>query len=438
MNYFNRLLTVIIVVHSLPCYGEIARPGAERDRLTSTELLENEPAMKGPVHNEYFMPVGSVAAAKHDLSATLIIAETQGWPFGSFPGASVQMFASGDRLIPVTRDIIRADNPNRWNIIFSPGRVWSEPDDHGLSRASFPFTLVRRWPYTAHHGLATFLFDDKMVSALVFQISSKFYTSDTWGRLPISLLHGKIKDRDPVEAEYVREMEQRLPTRPLTELAAEFGSQGQEALHYWPEFENESVSGVLIDGVIYIEGCQTRFGPYPYCDEMRHSVYSMTKSLGALIAMLRLAHKYGDQVFDLKIKDYVDVSNEATFADALNMTTGEVFRYSDKVTNRLAIAMDRFLKSREGPNANLWDMVIEDVLRPIGVFHAPMIHIFDRNGSRGFPVLSSGIFPTYHDIALLIQNSGRYRDVQLLSAAKIREALSFFQRNSIIPIASMG
>lgn len=388
--------------------------------------MGDETGIENPVHNGYFMPVGSSAAARHDLSATLIIAETEGWSFGAFPGVSVQVFTSGDRLIPVTRDIIWAGNTYRWNIIFSPGRVWSEPGDNGLSRASFPFVLVKRWPETAHHGLATFLFDDNKVSPLSFQITSKFYTSKAWGRMPISLSRGEIKDRERVEAEYAFEIEQRLPTRPLAELATEFGNQGQEALRLWPEFENESVSGVLIEGVIYFGGCQTRFGPYPYCEEMRHSVYSMSKSLGALVAMLRLAHKYGDQVFDLKIKDYVDVPIETTFGDSLNMTIDGAFLYADTVTNRLAMAMDRFLKSREGPDANIWDMVVEEVFRPIGVVHAPVIHIFTRDGSREYPILSSEMFPTLHDIvkiALLVQNGGRHRDSQLLSARKIREAL---------------
>ena len=43
---------------------------------------------------------------------------------------------------------------------------------------------------------------------------------------------------------------------------------------------------------------------------------------------MRLAQKYGDEVFDLKIKDYVPVTaahdgwERVTFADALNMATG--------------------------------------------------------------------------------------------------------------------
>jgi len=428
MPIISRIIPYLFVTLCLPCYAQIVPPGIERDQLTYAELLKDKTAIEGPVHNGYFMPVGPVAAAKHELSATLIIPETDGWSFGAFPGVSVQMFTSGDRLIPVTRDIIRTDNTYQWNIIFSPGRIWSEQGDNGLSRASFPFVLVKKWPEPARHGIATFLFDDRVVSPLMVQLTSKYNTSKARGQLPVSILHGKIKDRDRIEAEYAREMEQRLSTRPLTELAKEFGSQGQEVLHLWPELENESVSGVYIDGVIYVGGCQTRFGPYPYCDEMRHSVYSMAKSLGALIAMLRLAQKYGNQVFDLKIKDYLDISNEDSFADSLNMTSGGagVFIYSDTLTKRLTVAMDRFLKSREGPNANLWDMVIEEVFKPIGVFHAPVNNIFDHDGRSGVPDLSGEMFPTYHDIVkigLLLQSGGRYRDEQLLSERKIHEAL---------------
>lgn len=419
---FSRIVLWLSVVLCLPSYAQIGPSDTERDRLTFAELMAEEAAQVSSVHNGYFMPVGSVAAAKHVLSATLIIPETEGWSFGTFPGASVQMFTSGDRLIPVNRDIIRAGNPFGWNITFSPGRTWSESGDKGLSRASFPFVLTKKWPESAHNGLATFLFDDETASPLVVQFSGKFSDMDTWVRLPFSLIRGKVKDRDRLEAEYLLEMEQRLPTRSLTELAEKFGSRGREALRLWPESENESVSGVVIGSVLYVGDCPTRFGPYPYCDEMRHSVYSMVKSLNNLIAILRLAHKYGDEVFDQKIKDYTYtfVSKEATFADALNMTINGKFNYNDGVADLLARAMDSFFKSKEGSDAHIWAMVLEEVFRPIGVFHSPVIPTY------GGTSLSEGIFPTYHDIAkisLLLQNGGRHRNEQLLSARKIREAL---------------
>jgi CubicO group peptidase (beta-lactamase class C family) len=150
---------------------------------------------------------------------------------------------------------------------------------------------------------------------------------------------------------------------------------------------------------------------------MRHGVFSVTKSLGAGIALLRLAAKYGDGVFEEKIADHVRLTathdgwKDVTFADALNMVVpigdtglrrdwpdpapdenqskmldwlikarsaqekldrgfsygrypwqpGEVVRYNTIVTFTLAAAMDAYLKRKEGPNAHLWDMVVDEV-----------------------------------------------------------------------------
>jgi hypothetical protein len=46
---------------------------------------------------------------------------------------------------------------------------------------------------------------------------------------------------------------------------------------------------------------------------------------------------------------------------------GEVVRYNTAVTFTLASAMDTYLKRKEGPNAYLWDMVVDEVYGPIGI-----------------------------------------------------------------------
>lgn len=195
--------------------------------------------------------------------------------------------------------------------------------------------------------------------------------------------------------------------------------------------------------------------------------------------MTYLAEKYSASVFELRIADYLNVSSEhdgwetVTFGDALNMATGigdepintamvfednnsglygnfmsrksameklsaafsggnypwlpgERFRYRSIDTFVLAAAMDSFLKSREGQDVNIWDSVVDEVLRPIGVYHAPMMHTVEPDGSRGIPILGEGFFPTIQDIAkisLLLENEGRHDSHQLLSAVKLREAL---------------
>jgi hypothetical protein len=40
----------------------------------------------------------------------------------------------------------------------------------------------------------------------------------------------------------------------------------------------------------------------------------------------------------------------------------------------LAAAMDSFLKHQAGAHVQLWDMVVAEVFRPLGIFAAPMLH----------------------------------------------------------------
>src|SRR5262249_41624287 len=150
------------------------------------------------------------------------------------------------------------------------------------------------------------------------------------------------------------------------------------------------------------------------------------------------AEKYGDEVFEAKIKDYVSVTaahggwDNVTFADALSMATGigelspertpnnfnadenkarmlawigkptakekldaafefpkypwgpgEVFRYNSTHTFVMAAAMDAYYKRKAGPSAALWAMVVSEVYEPIGIFAAPMMHTLETDGSRG-------------------------------------------------------
>jgi CubicO group peptidase (beta-lactamase class C family) len=80
---------------------------------------------------------------------------------------------------------------------------------------------------------------------------------------------------------------------------------------------------------------------------------------------------------------------------------GEVLRYNNMHTFVLAAAMDSFLKRQAGPQAHLWDMVMAEVFRPIGIFHAPMLHTQETGGGHGIPHLLHGLYPTIDDLAKL-------------------------------------
>src|SRR5207244_3623244 len=127
----------------------------------------------GLVHNDYFLPVGQAMPALHAFRGTVTL---QAWSIftalhgcagltQTLPGFTVAFFTHGAHLVPVGRDILQPPG-----IILSPGQVWSEPDDQGMSRAAFPFVLTDPYFNHTHNGLATFLYDDTHVSALRLQV----------------------------------------------------------------------------------------------------------------------------------------------------------------------------------------------------------------------------------------------------------------------------
>jgi hypothetical protein len=379
--------------------------------------------------------------------------------------------------VPAVRDVVRLGG----RLILSPGRAWSEAGDGGMSRASFPFVLVNELHNGTHNGLATFLFDDTRVSALRIQIvqETAFWAKvDFWAQVPMTYTPGAIANEADLRAEFAEELRRQTPIRPWSALGA---SPALDAFDGDAAPEDISANGLVVDGVLYVRGCHTRYGPFPYCREMRHGVFSVTKSLGGAVALLRLAQKYGDGVLDEKLTDYLPPGmahagwDGVTFADALSMATGigdlkpvrepndpladenkpkmfrwvglrtakeklegalaygkypwgrgEVLRYNSTQTFVLAAAMDAYLKRREGPSAHLWDMVRSEVFRPIGILHAPKMHTLEKDGGRGIPLLGYGLYPTVDDVAKLVtllQNGGRHDGRQLLSTAKLAEAL---------------
>jgi CubicO group peptidase (beta-lactamase class C family) len=467
-----------------------------RDRLTYDELMAADYSVEGPIDNGYFLPVGESAPALHAFQGTLTVARVRMGisdlsyaSYRYFPGFSVDFFTYEDYLVPADRTLIVTTG--NWSLILSPGKVWSEPGDQGMSRASFPFTLCSPPDRLtaggeAHNGVATFLLDDAHVSSLRFQITQETAPDgdifDMWAQTPVEYTPGSIENGDALAAQFAAELDAQLPILPWSELEARYDPDVLAPFTAGLPPEEISAAGVVIDGVVYLQPSHTRYGDYPYPRYMQHAGMSISKSIGAGIAMLWLAQRYGDEVFDLRIADYLAVSadhdgwEEVTFGDVLNMATGvgdnaptqrpfdvyaneapegnyvrfylarstaekldaafaadnypwgpgEILRYTSAQTFVLAAAVDAFLKGQEGPDAHLWEMLSADVFRPIGVYHMTIIHVPNGDDGPGVPLMASGLRLTVDDlgkIATLLQNGGQHDGEQLLSAAMLGEAL---------------
>ncbi len=140
-----------------------------------------------------------------------------------------------------------------------------------------------------------------------------------------------ISNASDVEAAFRAELAQRTETRPWAELVEQAGTQALATLSQNVPSGDVSAAGVLVDDVLYFQSANSRTGAYPYPLEMRHGVFSVTKSSAAALTMLRLAQKYGDQVFD-QIRADETAGTEDDDSHVLNDTRGIVVFRDETMT----------------------------------------------------------------------------------------------------------
>ena len=463
-------------------------PVGLRDRLTVDELFSATPP--GVVHNAYFQPLGERRTPANSLCGTLRFAETpmdtthpdSDWRGGGhtlFPAFSLSVVARGDWLIPLERNLILSGHGagrsgrSLWNVIANPGRVWHEAADGGYSRAAFPFTLTDNYVGQARNGLATFVFDAAEVSPVAIQITQETAPNEEYLRTDFSALVPVRWDPEcPAGAEaavsaFARERATRLPLRPWSALPEAAATQATSR----NGFADTDLSAValLMDGQLYQQEVATRSGPHPWPEWMRHGVFSVTKTMGLGLSMFYLAQRYGDGIFDERIVDFVpELAGHpgwqgVTFENTLNMVTGVVggergsaigpyiqarsaaskiaaiaslpddpappgteFAYYSTHSFVLSHAMNAYVRAREGPAADYWTMVREDVLAPIGVPYLPLSRSFETDGRLGTPIMGWGSYPDVDaaaKVARLLQDEGAAGGRQLLSRARVREAM---------------
>lgn len=317
-------------------------------RVLTREFLTGSSPLVSPVPTSEFVPPANAAepgrfAGRLSLSRESILgsmtihrdtfgsAQLSEGKIGHLPEFDFDFVQDGGSIIPVRRGYITNDNPY-WEFILEPGLAWRDPEDGGMSRIALPFALQERNANCVHNGLLMFLFDERTVSRVAYQITSEtcaYFQADLWGVLPARLASSISENRHAVVAAYRREVGARLPTKPMAAMPSDFPGVDTTRFGNSEEIEPADMTayGFVIDGKHYVGGCMTRFGPYPFCDVLDLPSYSLAKTLVGGLATLRM-EKLFPGLLRLKIATQVPECSDSrrwgavTFEHALNMTTG--------------------------------------------------------------------------------------------------------------------
>ena len=454
-----------------------------RDQLTVEELLEGkaQPLMD----MSYFAKPEWANNAKDPFCGTLLLQEAElNFPKEKeyypgeniFPNLQLDLLLHDGELIPRRKERIdtRRQSKSYWDVVVGTGKVWHEEEDGEWSRASFPLTLTDRWIGTARNCVATFVYRTDRVSSVCLQCSQETADIDDKGIgnirgiLPATFQAKSFPDSTELIARHLRSEARRLPVHPLREI-----DPNDEVAGYFDKmiYTNAptSLGAVWMDDKLYLHPPQTRHGPYPYPHEMRHGLYSATKSMAGALALMYFEERYEGEVFDALITDYVPAlaTHEGwqgvTFSHALNMVTGTVggegpehlfstliaaetaeeainniaglgdapeapgqkFNYASTNLFVLSYALQNYVEEKEGKPVNYWDLVREKVLVPIGAEYFTVLTTMETDEARAIPILAYGALPTIDEaakIALLFANGGSYEGQQILNRARVLEA----------------
>ena len=294
-----------------------------------------------------------------------------------------------------------------------------------------------------------------------------------WGFAPAEYARETLAQLETRRTQALAELADRLPAKPWSELVKTVPPGTLEGFG-GPLYPKWQVAGALVrGGTLYYQEAATPYGPYPYPLEMRFGVRSVTKSVFAPLALLHLAQVYGPWVLTLKVGDYVQGLDpkwrRVRFVDAANMSTGfggtgstkthpndifdgyldgdydgwytapsfadkirriaatlhpypwepgTVMRYRDQDYFLLGAAIEGFLKSVRGAQADLLETVQTEVFTPIGIHQAPVVRTHEAGHREGLVWCNAGYYPTLDDlakIALLYQARGAHARVQILN-----------------------
>jgi hypothetical protein len=428
-------------------------------------------ALKSPMTLKNFLPGGRSIGKGEALQGQLILRQSAllinvigalGESQLMLPEKTLGLITHGDRIVPVPApETVVIDQRRRFTLLFGVGRIWTEPGDRGQSRALLPVSIVDSKFGAVRNGLASFLYGNgKPVSNMILQFSQETAAereADIWGTLSTEFIPGKVEGAQSRIAAYEDRMSSAPQYKDWADLAARFGVDAVSGFNGpLGSTGAVSVSGLIVDETVYLSGCNTRHGLYPFCRQMRHGISSMTPSFLAFVAVSHLAHRIGHDILVMKIGDLVpELANHPQWRrtrilDMINMASGlgeispertvnfvaadsdpsaqairaartvdeklavakqfpyypwapgTVFRFRTSDSFVLSLALDRLVKLKDGAGASLRWILQDRLFKAIGIGRLQMQMTVGDTAEQRVPDLGNGLYPTTGELVRLI------------------------------------
>jgi hypothetical protein len=247
---------------------------------------------------------------------------------------------------------------------------------------------------------------------------------------------------------------------------------------------------LFINGTNYVGNCQTRYGEYAFCGEMRLPSYSTAKTAFAGVAMMRLGEMYGSAAYHQLIRDFLPQYvmggdwSKVTFANTLDMATGNYLKpefhldedslqeaaflmaesydkkiaaaftpfphkaepgttwiYQSHATFLVTQAMTGYLQ-KQGGGSDLFNLVRDTVYKPIHLSKGGLTTIRTDDSETGRPDGYFGLFYIQDDVAkigrFLNEGQGKINGKQVLDPDRLQESL-FRKPSSLgLPVSDQG
>jgi hypothetical protein len=474
--------------------------------LSSSDLFSNATPPVPVMDSAFAMPVNAaeptdVFEGRLELGNTasngslVVLRDDYGFfnggdsPWKHLAAFSFEFVQDGSYLIPAQQGLVYTGSPV-WNYIVGPGRVWTQSNDSGYSRAAFPFALVLRNQNCVQNGEMTFLFSNSKspnISNVRYQITQEtceYIKFNLWGQIAATYTPYSVANDATIKSNHEAEIANRLPTKPISALTTDFPSSGivpSNLISAYQSQQDITTYGFVINGVNYVGGCQTRYGDYAFCSEMRLPSYSTAKSALNGVALMRLGQLYGPRVYSQLIRSYVPQYTDGgdwssvTFDNTIDMATGNYLSatymsddfstpmsafknaepYATKIGDAfspfphqaspgttwvyqsaaafiLNQAMNGYLQQQQGSGADIFNMVRDDVYKPLNLSQGGLTTLRTDNSSSGEALGFIGLFYIQDDVAkiakLLNSDHGMINGSQILDPARLQDSL--FQNSS--------